>query len=75
MCGDGRWKGADMRLGWGVGGGRTQEGFGARTKNWIRDEIRTDGLEEKWGRVRVRAGSELQLEVGWGVPRGARPTC
>lgn len=57
-----------MRLHWGAGAGRTQGGFGARTKNWIRDEVGTDGPEERQGRASVRAGSELQLHVGWGVP-------
>lgn len=64
-----------MRLDWGVGTGRTRGGFGARTKNWTRDEVGTGSSEERQGRVRVQAGSESQLDVGCGVPGGTRRTC
>lgn len=35
-----REKRGGVKLGWGIGGGRTQEGFAARTKEWIRDEVK-----------------------------------
>ena len=37
---DGRWKGGGVRLGWGVSGGSTREGFGDQTKDWVRDEVK-----------------------------------
>lgn len=33
-------EGAGVRLGWEVSEGRTQEGAGVRTEEWIRDKVR-----------------------------------
>lgn len=66
-CEDRRWKGAGVRLGWGVGGGSTQEGFGAQKRTGLGMRLKTEMVLGNRDGVRVRGGSELRLAVGWAL--------